>query len=212
MNNIDKNREILQLAFNELIKNIGPINIGSAKHFPYGWRKAAKGRTVWRILEEIITQNIEYHAKLLGFIKVEPSLSEVGIYDVKVKLPNDPDFLYINIKSCVKGGRINKDDISKAVGLINFFGEDKTRQLYIVTFSIEFISDMTILLDAVYVMPINWIPDIYVNPSNNGNLQSSKYKNIGLATRRSIKEFVNLLIEESNRALGKRMSKLKLSG
>ncbi len=34
---------------------------------PFGWRKAAKGRIVWRIIEEVISQNLETHAKELGF-------------------------------------------------------------------------------------------------------------------------------------------------
>ena len=65
----------------------------------------------------------------------------------------------------------------KAEGLINFFKEDIDRLLFIVTFHIRFNDDMTIEITKADVFPVNWIPDIYVNPSNNGNPQSSHYKN-----------------------------------
>ena len=47
---IKDDRDRLQHSLNLLIAQIGPIQIGSVKQFPFGWRKAAKGRTVWRIL------------------------------------------------------------------------------------------------------------------------------------------------------------------
>ena len=49
----------LEQSLTSLISKIGPIKIGTKNQFPYGWRKAAKGRTVWRILEEAINQNLE---------------------------------------------------------------------------------------------------------------------------------------------------------
>lgn len=48
-------RKSLQESFDLLIGKIGKVQIGSKEQFPYGWGKAAKGRTVWRILEELIT-------------------------------------------------------------------------------------------------------------------------------------------------------------
>ena len=62
-------------------------------------------------------------------------------------------------------------------------------------FFIRFNDDMTIEIDHATVFPIVWIPDIYINPSNNGNLQSSKYKHIETAQKRSNEEFYPLLLE-----------------
>jgi hypothetical protein len=55
---------------------------------------------------------------------------------------------------------------------------------------IEFTEAMAVHLQSCSVIPVSWIPDIYVNPSNNGNLQSSKYKDIDLAIRRTNQEFL----------------------
>ena len=52
---------------------------------------------------------------------------------------------------------------------------------------------MNVLLTNAFIMPTPWLPDIYVNPSNNGNLQSSKYKDINLGIRRTNQEFLNEL-------------------
>ena len=188
---------------NSLVDKIGPIKIGSRKQFPYGWRKAAKGRTVWRIIEEIITQNLEKHHSEFGLIKVEPSKSEVSVYDMVCYYePEAP--LYINVKSSVIGGRKNKDDISKADGLIQFYNDDPTRILFISTFFIRFNDNMSITIDKTVVFPVAWINDLYVNPSNNGNLQSGHYKDLSHAVKRSNEEFLPLLSYAVAIAEGKR--------
>lgn len=185
-----------------LISSIGPIQIGKESQFPYGWRKAAKGRTVWRIVEEVITQNLEkYHSKF-GIDNVIPSKSEVSVYDIVCKFSEISTF--INIKSAVKGGKRQKDDISKASGLLDFYSKDEERQFFVATFYIRFNKNMTIELTKSVVFPVAWIPDIYVNPSNNGNLQSAYYKDIRDAARRTNREFIPLLEEAHKIALEKK--------
>lgn len=60
---IENLRNRVQTSMNMLIEELGPIRIGSKRQFPYGWRKSAKGRTIWRIVEEIVTQNLEKISK-----------------------------------------------------------------------------------------------------------------------------------------------------
>jgi len=55
---VEHERQKLEKALNTMISKIGPIPIANKRIMPYGWRKAAKGRTVWRIIEEIISQNL----------------------------------------------------------------------------------------------------------------------------------------------------------
>jgi hypothetical protein len=192
----EESRQILETTLKKLIVDLGKIQIGTRKHFPYGWRKAKKGRTVWRLLEEIICQNLEQKADEYGFIQVSPSDSEVSVYDLRLTLKENNDRAYINIKSAVNDIKVSKDDISKAIGLIDFFDSNPNEKLYIATFVIRFNEDMTIELIDCHVMPITWLPDIYVNPSNNGNLQSSKYKNIESATKRINADFIKALKDE----------------
>ena len=197
----------LQESFDLLVAAIGKVPIGSKKQFPFGWRKAAKGRTVWRILEELITQNLEKNHKQFNLEEVTPSESEVSVYDLVCKVQGNSSPLYVNIKSAVLGGRKNKDDLSKAIGLGTFYNEDIDRQFFIATFFIRFDEDMTIDIVRVTVFPIAWIPDIYVNPSNNGNLQSSKYKDLGLAVKRTNQDFFTALNQEIEVADEKRRKK-----
>ncbi len=65
----------------------------------------------------------------------------------------------------------------------------------IATFLIKFNADMSIELIKAAVMPVAWIPDVYVNPSNNGNLQSSYAKDLDKAVKRTNAEFI---VELSN--------------
>lgn len=199
-------RKKLENALNQLIKKIGNIPIANQKLMPYGWRNAAKGRTVWRIVEEIINQNIIYHSSSLGFKNVYPSASEVSVFDFKFSFYEN-EISYVNIKSAVINGKINKDDISKAQKLIDFYNNYHSEvDLFIATFVVEFKNDLTIELKQCIVFPVAWIPDIYVNPSNN-NLQSSKYKDISNAVYRTPKEFFEELKNSTFLALEKKKNR-----
>jgi len=184
---------LLQKTFEKLISNIQHISIGDRNIFPYGWRKSAKGRTVWRLIEEAIVQNLEYEPWKYNLKSVTPAESEVGIFDLALKYEGIDKKIYINIKSSVKNRRKNKDDISKAIGLIDFVTQHPDDFIFIITIEIDFSDSMNVLLTNAFIMPTPWLPDIYVNPSNNGNLQSSKYKDINLGIRRTNQEFLNEL-------------------
>lgn len=207
---IDELRQKLQQSCDLLIKRIGKIQIGTPELFPYGWRKAAKGRTVWRIVEEIITQNLEKHHTKFKVDSVNASNSEVTVYDMKCVFGTQE--AYINVKSAVVGGKRQKDDISKAEGLKDFYDEDENRQFFVATFFIQFNADMSIEIAKAVVFPIAWIPDIYVNPSNNGNLQSAYYKDVKDGVKRTNKEFLPLFqkaIEVANKKKRKKQQKKK---
>lgn len=98
-------RNHLEEKLNQLIKHIGNIPIANTKIMPYGWRKAAKGRTVWRIVEEVISQGLESRVKQLGFDSVHAADSEVGVFDFRFCYDGNKES-YVNIKSAVLGGRI----------------------------------------------------------------------------------------------------------
>lgn len=186
-------RADLESRLRLLIKNIGEVPIGTSNQFPFGWRKAAKGRTVWRIIEELISQNLEAKGEKIGLYDFQPAKSEVGVYDFSFRFEKSNN-IYINIKSAVSGVRTNKDDISKAEKLIEFFKNTPNPTLFIATIEIAFkINPLRIELNNCYVIPVTWLPDVYVNPSNNGNLQSSKYKEIDHAVKRGKAEFLKLL-------------------
>lgn len=204
----DRLRLKLQASLDALLSKIGKIQIGTQEQFPLGWRKAAKGRTVWRILEELITQNLEKYYKDLGIISITSSNSEITVYDFSVLFKDENVPVYVNIKSAVSGGKTQKDDISKGVGLQSFYEADINRDFFIATFFITFNDDMTIEIDKCTAFPIAWIPDVYINPSNNGNLQSSKYKKIEEAVKRTTAEFFEVFKVAMDTAKQKKLNKL----
>ncbi len=197
----------LQQSFDMLIEKIDCIQIGKKRQFPFGWRKAAKGRTVWRIIEEAITQNLEKYHNDFDISAVIPSKSEVYVYDLECVFDQLPP-VFINIKSAVVGGRKNKDDISKAERLIDFYQQGKEREIFIATFFIKFNDNMSIHIEKVVLFPIAWIPDVYVNPSNNANLQSSYFKDLDDAIRRTSSEFVQKLCLALDVAKGKKKANI----
>jgi hypothetical protein len=204
---LERHRGHLENALKVIIDDIGDIPVGTIKHFPMGWRKAGKGRTVWRLLEEIISQNLEVRHKQLGFANFESCESEVGVYDFRFSL--DGVFAaYVNIKSSVSGARANKDDISKARLLEDLYSAECDCALMVAAVEIEFKQNMTLKLGNATVVPVSWIPDIYVNPSNNGNLQSSKYKDVANMVRRTNNEFLSLLRAEMKVADSKRQKQV----
>lgn len=190
---ISEERQLVEDNLNQLIKDrIQYIPIASTDLMPYGWRKSAKGRTVWRIVEEVISQNLEKYAHHYGFTSVTPAESEVGVYDFCFNI-EEGNKSYVNIKTAVVDGRKNKDDISKAIGLIDFLTEHYNSNLYVATFSIKFTEDMNVEIVGCKVCPTTWIPDVYVNPSNNGNFQSSKYQDLEDMIERTNEEFLTEL-------------------
>ena len=64
-------------------------------------------------------------------------------------------------------------------------------------------------LTKAVVMPIAWIPDLYVNPSNNGNLQSSYAKDLNKAKKRTNATFIEELKKEIQVAEGKKKKRNK---
>jgi hypothetical protein len=203
--NIENVRSQIQESCKRLIDYVGPIKIGEPRQFPYGWRDAAKGRTVWRIVEEVITQNLEKYSEQFGIANFQSPGSEVAVYDMACTYGNET--AYINIKSSSESGKTQKDDISKAGGLLDFYRADESRHIFIATFFIRFNDDMSIQLTDVSVFPLAWIPDVYVNPSNNGNLQSAHYKNLDGAVRRTNQEFLQLLCQAVEVANQKKQAK-----
>jgi hypothetical protein len=201
--------KIIRTSLNAVCNGLGPIQIGSNEQFPDGWGKAAKGRTVWRIVEEAIKQNLKKDSEKLGVDEVTPSESESSIYDVSLRIPNITPVLFLNFKAAVDGNETEKGDISKAGKLIEFYDEGATRQLIIVTFVISFHDNMTIQINRCLVTPIAWLPDIYVNPSNNGNLQCSQPETLEDATRRSNQAFLKLLKRAISTAKRKQTAKRK---
>ena len=193
---IEDLREKLQNSFDLLVAKINKIQIGTKEQFPYGWRNAGKGRTVWRIVEEVVTQNLEMHFEDFKLQSIKVAESEVSVFDLKCKVIGNNTPIYINIKSAVLDGKKNKDDISKGIGLRDFYAEDVNKNFFVGTFFIKFNDDMSIEIDHATVFPIAWIKDIYVNPSNNGNLQSAYYKDLKDAVRRSNAEFHPLFLDE----------------
>jgi hypothetical protein len=204
----EKLRLKLQASLDTLIGKIGKIQIGTKDQFPLGWRKAAKGRTVWRILEELITQNLEKYYTELNIVSVTASDSEITVYDFSVLFDDEETPAYVNIKSAVSGGKSQKDDISKGVGLQAFYEIDIERDFFVATFFIKFNDDMTIQIEKCTAFPIAWIPDVYVNPSNNGSLQSSKYKNLDDAIKRTSSDFVEVFKTAMAAAKQKKQDKL----
>lgn len=204
---VSDERIFIENSLKKLIEEIGDIPIANTRIMPFGWRKAAKGRTVWRILEEIITQNLELKAEELGYQKVALPESEVGVYDLEFVLINGKK-AFINIKSAVEGVKKSKDDISKATGLIEFYKSHPNDNLYIATFVLQFNRNMTVKIINCVVYPVAWIPDVYVNPSNNGNLQSSEYKYISKAIERTNDDFLRLLTTEYIVAQDKKRKKI----
>lgn len=204
---IERHRAELESRLRSLIQKIGDVPIGKPGQFPYGWRKSAKGRTVWRILEEIISQNLEAQAATLGLHDFQPASSEVGVFDFSFKF-NDSRTIYVNVKSAVQGRASSKDDISKADKLLSFFESTRDATLLVATIEIAFHNNpLRIIITNCYVVPVSWLPDIYVNPSNNGNLQSSKYKDLPSAVRRTLPEFIDELRAKFDHAQSLRKKK-----
>lgn len=198
----------LQASLERLIGKIGKIQIGTKEQFPLGWRNAAKGRTVWRILEEVIIQNLEKYFPELGITSITASDSEITVYDFSTLFDGELNPAYVNIKSAVLGGPSRKDDISKFDKLLKFYESfpGVMPDFFIGTFYIKFHDDMSFEIIKCVAFPIAWIQesDIGINTSNNGNVQLKKYKDIEDAEKKTPEEFYEILKKKVTEAIIKK--------
>ena len=88
-----------------------------------------------------------------------------------------------------------RDEEAELSRIVKYTYADTNKQLFVATFYIQFNDNMSIEITKAVVYPIAWISDIYVNPSNNGNLQSSKYKDLLLAQKRTNDAFIKELLK-----------------
>lgn len=198
----------LTTCLTKLLKRIGRVQIGTPQQFPEGWGRAAKGRTVWRIVEEAVVQNLKARRGELELDHTEAAAGETELYDVKLRFQKSKVELFLNLKTAAIGRETKKGDVSKADGIVRFFEKDAERQLFIVTLVVTFCSDMFIEIKRCRVVPITWLSDIYVNPRNN-NLQCCQPKKLSDATKRTNAEFITALQREMEIADAKRAKKVK---
>jgi len=190
-------------ALANVLSAIGGWEVVPKELVPLGLGRAAKGRTVWRLVEEVVKQNLQVRAEELGLADVTVPEDEVGPYDCVVSTGELPS-VHLNLKAAGTSGRANKDDVSKAEAIEEFYrsgGDDAL--LCVAVVKLEFV-ETRIEFRGHQLFNVAWIPDIYVNPSNN-NLQSSKYRTD--RTERTNIDFLALLEAQLAAAHAKRAAK-----
>jgi hypothetical protein len=136
-----------------------------------------------------------------------PSESEVSVYDFSCIVDGFDEEIYVNIKGSNNTSKDNKDDISKADELVKFYHTNNKRKLFVASFIMEFSNSMEVEIQRCIVVPVAWLPDIYINPSNNGNLQSSKYKYVDKAIKRTNFDFLKEFDKAHKIAIKKKKGK-----
>lgn len=173
-------------------------------------------RSVSWLIQQVITQNLKRYSQELGFSSIEvpqtksltnETYNDIEIWDTAVSFPKDPNKYYVNIKTCSSSNsRINKDDISKADKIVDWYRNNPDGIMLLLGVVVDFRENSLGFTGEVWVANYAWIPDIYVNPRNN-NLQSSNYKHTSV--RRTNEDFVTELRSALQIAFNKKTKKAR---
>jgi hypothetical protein len=170
------------------------LPIGGPEHFPDGWQRAAKGRTVWRIAELAVLQNLKRIAESEGLVDFTQAETETHPFDFHCRIARVGE-TQVNLKTYTdrarKGGN---EDVSKALRLLDFMQSYPEVVLLLASVKIEFHDDpFGIQIGQPSVVPLAWLGDIYVNGSSNKNLMTASARRPDACIERSHAEFRDLV-------------------
>ncbi len=179
----------LQTLCKNLLNILPNFDITNKKILPYGLRPHT--RSVSWLVEQVIVQQMKYHAKELGIRDVNFDLPDTCLHDCEIY--SDGEKYYVNVKIHNIDGKENKNDISAVEKLYFQYTANPEYNLIYACFGIRF-ENIRVNFDKDYLVLFSpqFMP-IYVNPRND-KIQATYHHKVILRTR---EEFLSLLKKNS---------------
>lgn len=186
---IIKDIEFINTIFKKLIGILPSFNITDKKILPYGLKHHT--RSVSWIVEQVITQQTKYRAKLLGLDEVDFDFPDTCLHDCEIKVGGKIHYVNVKIHNVEK--RENKNDIAAVEKLYMQYSTNPSYSLVYACFGIRF-KNFNISFDSDYltVFSPQFMP-IYINLRND-KIQSFYHHEPIYRTRN---KFLKLLKENS---------------
>ncbi len=183
------NINFLDDIFTDLLEILPSFNITDKKVLPYGLKPHT--RSVSWLVEQVITQQLQYNRKKLKINNVIFDLPDTCLHDCEIKIKNEIYFVNIKVHSMSK--KENKNDIVAVEKLYMQYSSNSNYNLIYVCFGIHF-ENIVIKFDPAYLVLFSpqFMP-IYVNPRND-KIQAFYHHESEHRTR---KEFLDLLKSNS---------------
>ena len=165
------------------------FDITDKKILPYGLKPHT--RSVSWLVEQVIVQQMKYHAKKLGITDVNFKLPDTCLHDCEIYSKGKK--YYVNVKIHNVGSKENKNDISAVEKLYFQYVANPEYNLIYSCFGISF-DNVRVNFNKDYLVLFSpqFMP-IYVNPRND-KIQATYHHKIILRTR---KQFLDLLKKNS---------------
>lgn len=186
---IEKDMEFIKGIYLKLLTILPNFDITNKKVLPYGLK--AHTRSVSWLVEQVITQQTKYNAKILDVDRVNFDFPDTSLHDCEISVDNESYF--INIKIHNIDGKENKNDISAVEKLYFQYSVNKNYNLIYACFGIKFENiKITFNKDYLEVFSPQFLP-IYVNPRNDKIQATYRHKKI----HRTRDEFLKMLRKKS---------------
>ena len=173
----------------DLLNILPSFDITDKKILPYGLKPHT--RSVSWLVEQVIVQQMKYHAKELGIKDVNFELPDTCLHDCEIFSNKKKYFLNVKIHN-IKG-KENKNDISAVEKLYFQYVANPQYNLIYACFGIDF-DNIQVNFDKNYlaIFSPQFMP-IYVNPRND-KIQAAYHHELILRTR---VQFLELLKKNS---------------
>lgn len=164
------------------------FDITDKKILPYGLKPHT--RSVSWLVEQVIVQQMKYHAKELGIQEVNFELPDTCLHDCEIVSEKK---YYVNVKIHNVQGKENKNDIAAVEKLYFQYTANADYDLFYACFGITFDNvRVNFNKDYLAVFSPQFMP-IYVNPRND-KIQATYHHKLLLRTR---EQFLELLKQNS---------------
>lgn len=149
--------------FRGALKNVPEFDIADPKLLPYGLKPHT--RSVSWIVEQVITQQMKFHAQKMGLKDVDIDIPDTALHDC-ILIRSHGVRLYVNVKTHQHSGKKNKNDISAVEKLYFQYHTNPDYRLIYFCAPITFANTtIRIHADECHVFSPQFMP-IYVNPRN----------------------------------------------
>jgi hypothetical protein len=179
----------VEVLCKRLLAILPNFDITDKKILPYGLKPHT--RSVSWLVEQVIVQQMKYHAKELGIEDVNFELPDTCLHDCEIY--SGKKKYYVNVKIHNTSGKENKNDIAAVEKLYFQYTANPKYNLIYACFGISF-ANIRVNFNADYlaVFSPQFMP-IYVNPRND-KIQATYHHEVILRTR---EKFLDLLKRNS---------------
>jgi hypothetical protein len=186
-------KKLISLS-NQIVDEIPSFDVIHPKELiPYGLKPHT--RSISWLAESVVCQNIKKNITKYSLSFFEEPQTDIGVWDFKLKFKDFGDLIYVNFKVTNVEANRQHNDMSSIKKLINFFQDDKKKNLFYLIFPIKFENNKINFVKNFKCGEYIKMKDFYLNPRNE-HIQA--YYDV-VSVDRTYDEFLSILMDKQRK-------------